>query len=73
MANSRRDGVGLGLRLSRAEHRRLQELARATGRSEAGVLRRWLQVASARDEDTLAMLRDGCITITEGVSDDVPA
>lgn len=69
MANGRHEGVGLGLRLSRQEHRRLEELARASGRSPAGVIRRWLQATSARDEATIAMLREGTINKTEVCED----
>jgi len=61
--------VGLGIRLSREEHRRLEELARATGRTPAGVIGRWLRAVNVRDAATLAMLREGTINRTE-VNDD---
>ena len=57
MGNGRSEGVGLGIRLSRAEMRRLDELARVTGRNPAGVIRALLATASPRDEDLVSKLK----------------
>ncbi len=59
MANGRHCGVGVGLRLSRDEARRLDDLARATGRSPAGVLCALVRYASPRDPELLERLREG--------------
>lgn len=56
MANARRCGRGLGLRLSRAEFRRLEALAEATGHTPEGVVRRFLQTVGG-DQELVARLR----------------
>ena len=50
--------VGLGIRLSHEEDRRLDELARRTGRTKGAVLRALIRLASARDETNLELIRN---------------
>jgi predicted transcriptional regulator len=49
--------VGMGVRLSRSEARKLEELARRTGRSKGAVLRVLLRLADARNESDLTLIR----------------
>lgn len=63
MANGRHCGVGLGLRLSRDEARRLDDLARAVGRSREGVLCALVRFASPRDPELVQRLREGAINL----------
>ena len=51
------DYQGLGIRLTRQEMRRLDSLARATGRSKNGVIRALVRLAQPRDLDMLAIIR----------------
>lgn len=69
MANSRGEGVGLGLRLSRDEYRHLERLAQATGRKPAGVVRLLITGTSLADSEALAKLRSTFCSV--GGSDDV--
>ena len=50
--------VGTGLRLSKAEMKRLDQLAQATGRSKNSVMRALLRLAQPRDLDMLTVIRD---------------
>ena len=50
--------IGLGVRLSRAELRRLDELAQATGRNRNAVLRALIATTSARDGETVRNLQE---------------
>ena len=50
--------VGTGLRLSKAEAKRLDRLARATGRSKNSVMRALVRLARVSDLEMLALLRD---------------
>jgi hypothetical protein len=56
MSNSRQLGVGLALRLSKGERRRLEALAEATGHTPEGVVRRFLQTVRG-DQEMVARLR----------------
>jgi len=56
VSNGRGQGRGLGVRLTRAEARRLEALAEATGHTPEGVVRRFLQTARG-DPDMVARLR----------------
>jgi len=50
--------VRTGLRLSKAEAKRLDRLARATGRSKNSVMRALVRLARVSDLEMLALLRD---------------
>lgn len=52
------DYVGYGLRLTKAEMKRLDALAKATGRSKNGVMRALVRLAQPRDLDMLSIIRD---------------
>ncbi len=69
MANSRREGVGLGLRLTRDEWRHLERLAQATGRKPAGVIRLLIAGTTLGDSEAMARLRSTFYSV--GGSDDV--
>ena len=49
--------VGTGLRLSKGEAKRLDRLARATGRSKNSVMRALVRLARVSDLEMLALLR----------------
>jgi len=49
---------GMGVRLSKKERRKLDELARATGRSKGSVIRALVRLASARDMNALSIIRE---------------
>ena len=49
---------GLGIKLTKSESRRLEELAKQTGRSKNSVIRCLLRLASARDANALELIRD---------------
>ena len=49
--------VGYGLRLTKSEMKRLDALARATGRSKNGVIRALVRLAQVRDLETLTLVR----------------
>lgn len=57
MSNARDYGRGFGLRLTRAQLRRLEELARVTGRSPAGVVCRLIEATSPRDPEAVERIR----------------
>ena len=62
--------VGIGIRLTPKEYRRLEELAENTGRKPAGVVRRLIRMSSPRDEEVLAKLRGVfCIDEQEAFND----
>ena len=49
--------VGLGIRLSKSESKRLAALARASGRSKNSVIRALVRLAGPRDVETMGLLR----------------
>ena len=49
---------GMGVRLSKKVRRKLDELARATGRSKGSVIRALVRLASARDMNALSIIRE---------------
>lgn len=48
---------GMGIKLTRSEHRRLEELAKRTGRSKNQVVRALLRLATVRDNEVLQLVR----------------
>ena len=50
--------IGMGVRLSKTESKRLDALARATGRSKGSVIRALVRLAQPRDLDMLTLLRN---------------
>ncbi len=52
-------GVGLGIRLTRSELRRLEALAEATGRKPSGVIRALIGITTLDDRETLERIRSG--------------
>ena len=48
---------GLGVKLTHAEYRRLEELAKQTGRSKNNVIRCLIRLASPRDGQVLELVR----------------
>ena len=62
-------GIGLGLRLTSSELRRLDVLAKATGRTRSAVVRGLLRLASARDVDGLQLLRESLTTLQKEDAD----
>lgn len=73
MSNARHSGLGFGLRLTRAQLRRLEELARVTGRSPAGVVCRLIEATSPRDPEVVERIRStfAVDTTQHGGNDDV--
>lgn len=49
---------GMGIRLTKSEMRKLEELAKQTGRSRNSVIRCLVRLASARDTNTLELIRN---------------
>jgi len=52
--------IGLGIRLSREEHRRLQHLCQRTGRGKGEVLRALIRLACSRDETNVQLIQQEC-------------
>jgi len=49
---------GLGVKLTHAEYRRLEELAKQTGRSKNNPIRRFIRLASPRDGQVMELVRN---------------
>ena len=58
MGRNDSNGVGLGIRLTRSELKRLDELAQAMGHTRTQVIRVLINATSPRDNETVRNLTD---------------